>query len=68
MIPKPKMILKPKPVDSETKNDGSETKNDSETQTKYSETKEGLEIKDGWTPRMGRITTQAVCNSFFEAI
>ena len=59
MILKPRMILQPKPGDSETKTDDSETKNDSETKKNDSET------KDTWKPKMARLSNhRVVCISF----
>ena len=68
MILKPRMILHPKPDDSETKTDDSATKNDSETKKNDSETKDDSETNDTWKPKMARLSNQAVCISFlFEA-
>ena len=66
MIPKPpRMILQPKPDDSETKTDDSATKNDSETK------KNGF-WNQGWFRNQGHLETkmawfsnEAVCISFF---
>ena len=54
MILKPKMILQPKPGDSDTKTDDSATKHDSETKTGGSETKDDSETKEPWKPKMVR--------------
>ena len=51
MILKPRMILQPKPDDSETKTDDSATKSDSETKTDDSETKDDSATKDTWKPK-----------------
>ena len=51
MILKPRMILQPKPDDSETKTDDSATKSDSETKKNDSETKDDSATKDTWKPK-----------------
>ena len=51
MILKPRMILRPKPDDSETKTDDSATKSDSETKKNDSETKDDSATKDTWKPK-----------------